>query len=1310
MKYVLYLLFLSGFLFFSLKSRAADHAELHAISAGDGIDFIENKGQWNKEAQYKAEIPGGVVFLTANGFVYNFQEDAFLECSGNHPEAQPEPKIIKGHAYKVNFLGANPASERVETDKRSFYHNYFIGNDPSRWAGNVSLYGTVYYKDIYKGTDLHIYSQSSTSLKYDLIVKAGNDPSLVTMGFDGVTPELDDKGNLVIQTTVNKVVEHAPYSYQVINGKEVEVKSRYRLKKGQLTFDFPEGYNAAYDLIIDPILVFASFSGAKGSSAYYAHSTTFDLLGNTYSAAYTAGREWPTTTGAYQTTFPNGSSTAAILKINPTGTQILYATYFGASGGTLLPNTLRVNNKNELFMAGSTNLPNMPLTENAYQKTRKGTSDLYLVHFTEKGDSLLGSTLMGGSNIECATTGATNALLSNTSSSGNPAEIAFDKNGSVWVTTNSSSTDFPVTSNAAQDKLAGVHDAVIFNISADCSQLLYSTYFGGDGWDGGITIEADNNDEYIVVAGWTQSSKLPAAESGLHSANIGNADGFVTRLNKKTLKFTNTTFLGTANQDYIQCVAFDKEDNIYVAGRSLGGIYPTTPGVYVTPNGNIFLQKMDPELKTSLASTRIGPASSNVQPSAMIVDICGNILLSTIGTRQIGLPVTSDAFDTVARPFWFCALRPDYTDLYFASYFGSNNDHFHTGVARMDRNGIVYHSVCAAGSPETIDFPTTPNSYAPKKLNANTNDNITFKFNFEATGVQSNFVLDPDLPLKDTGCAPYHVAFKNTSSTAQNFVWDFGDGSPTTTATNPSHIFTSPGQYTVTLYAYNDTSCVTSDTSYMDIVVLYVEKPEIEVSDTILCHYEQKINIGVTVKNPGPHTAIQWGPAGGVLSAPDQAVVTVDPSAYQAYYVTVKDTIPGICALVTVDTVHIDLSPRELRILNSDTLVCESDVVKIIARSTPGYTYRWSPTTGVDDTTALEPEITIKQPDVYTLTASYPGCLDTSVAISIGMQHTPRVELGPDMAVCEGAEVALESRVSPFRNDYIYQWQPTEGLNTPNGPNADFIATESTTYSLEVKTPIGCASLNRIRVVVYPGRFGSIISDTGVCPHNTVDLWAAGGTKYVWTPAYGLSDPTIANPVASPRTPTLYTVIITDIHNCVDTEQVFVQIYPGAELTLPDSVTIYPGEEYQIDPGTNCIYFQWFPPSGISNTEIANPTASPEVRTRYYVTAQTEYGCTIKDSIDVLVEATLIDMPNAFSPTGVNNTFKPSKRGIAVLKNFSVYNRWGAKVFSTTQIDEGWDGTYKGKPQPVGTYVYVIEAVTDSGKEFIKRGNVTLLK
>jgi gliding motility-associated-like protein len=201
--------------------------------------------------------------------------------------------------------------------------------------------------------------------------------------------------------------------------------------------------------------------------------------------------------------------------------------------------------------------------------------------------------------------------------------------------------------------------------------------------------------------------------------------------------------------------------------------------------------------------------------------------------------------------------------------------------------------------------------------------------------------------------------------------------------------------------------------------------------------------------------------------------------------------------------------------------------------------------------------------------------------------------------------------------------------------------------------------------------------------------------------------------IVHPETDMSYSVVVTNQYGCTDTATVKVTVYPAAVITLADSVTLFPGETHQMDPESNCSSFHWKPSGGLSNANIMEPVASPEVSTRYFITGVTEKGCKTKDSIDVFINPNAqLAMPNAFAPgNGPNGTFKVLKRGIASLRHFRIYDRWGIMVFEAKNIDDGWDGTYKGTPQPLGVYIYDISAVSSTtGKEFEQKGNITLLR
>jgi gliding motility-associated-like protein len=354
---------------------------------------------------------------------------------------------------------------------------------------------------------------------------------------------------------------------------------------------------------------------------------------------------------------------------------------------------------------------------------------------------------------------------------------------------------------------------------------------------------------------------------------------------------------------------------------------------------------------------------------------------------------------------------------------------------------------------------------------------------------------------------------------------------------------------------------------------------------------------------------------------------------------------------------------------------------------------------------------------VYTLTATYPGCTDSVRTIGLDVQPVPNVFVGVDRILCYGDTVHIQSLIDPspiVYPSYTFNWAPAGGLDNPTIADPVFTAYTTTTLALSVSTPAGCINSDDVKFEVVASEFINISPDTSVCPGDTAMLRVEGGTvaSLVWTPRYYVSDTNSFTPMVWPVTTTTYTVVARDTSYCLDTAEVTVTVKPDAVVTLPDSVRLYPGDSYQLDPGGNALYFQWQPYYGLTATNIANPIASPAVNTRYIVTATTEFGCSAVDSIDIYVSLdSYIDVPNAFTPgTGPNNTIKVVRLGTATLKSFTIFNRWGTKVFESADIDQGWDGRFKGEPQPMGVYVYMVEAVTPSGRKFVKQGNITLLR
>ncbi|MCB9046419.1 MAG: gliding motility-associated C-terminal domain-containing protein [Chitinophagales bacterium] len=520
--------------------------------------------------------------------------------------------------------------------------------------------------------------------------------------------------------------------------------------------------------------------------------------------------------------------------------------------------------------------------------------------------------------------------------------------------------------------------------------------------------------------------------------------------------------------------------------------------------------------------------------------------------------------------------------------------------------------------------------------------------------------------------------------------------------------------------------CPTFNKDTVVITVLNGPTMSGQPDDTTCPGVTLPLDLGI-VKSPGVTYNVKWTPATGLSSAtsdkPDAKLKTT------TQYTVEVGSSDNRCK--TLDTVLIDVLTG-LTLDNHDTQICVGQSVDVLGKMDARYNIVWnSKTDGAatynpsnDIVTTITPGDTGNH--TYVITGDYYKCKnvplgapngDTSAEFVINVQPNPTVSVDDDASMCYGDTMQLTAVVSPDSyHDYIYSWAPGEALDFTDRTNPIFSAiTEgTTTLKFIAKTPAGCSDSDEVSLNVFSATFLFLPNDTAICPGDTIsiDMNVASGTKFYWLPDFNISSVSSMQPRIWPVADQQYSVYGVDSLGCLDTAHISITVRPRAVIDMPDSITIYPGESYQMDPGGNCLYYTWFPPLGLNNADISNPSVSPKVNTRYIVHGRTEAGCMVTDSLDVIVNNdSYLTMPNAFTPgKRTNGTLKIVRRGIADLKSFAVYNRWGAKVFETKDINEGWDGTYNGEIQPMGVYLYTIEAVTPSGQTFRKQGNVTLIR
>ncbi len=459
---------------------------------------------------------------------------------------------------------------------------------------------------------------------------------------------------------------------------------------------------------------------------------------------------------------------------------------------------------------------------------------------------------------------------------------------------------------------------------------------------------------------------------------------------------------------------------------------------------------------------------------------------------------------------------------------------------------------------------------------------------------------------------------------------------------------------------------------------------------------------GVTYSWVGPNSF------SSTLQNPE--IINVTIAANGQYTVTVSNGT--MCTNLAVITVSVTAVPSLTATSNSP--VCTGDTLFLYATAPPGSTYVWTgPYTFYSGAQNPQRDTTIlEDAGIYHVTVFLNGC-SNSANDTVLVNQTPAPPWVTWLTYCQYYDAA-----PLMAGGYNILWYPTDTLHGIGSavPPLPPTARDTVMWFFLTQTVEGCISaIDSIKVTVVPKPTVTLRGDTAICPLDSVVLRAIDSdpvATYSWSPGMYLDDSTGAVVVARPETDIHYTVVAANQYGCKDTAMVAITVYPAAVITLGDSVTLYPGETYQITPATNCTAFIWFPPGGLNDAYISNPIASPQVNTKYVVYGTTEWGCRTKDSINIYVDPeSLLALPNAFAPgTGPNNEFKILKKGIATLNYFRIWDRWGVKVFETTDIDKGWDGTYNGTPQPMGVFVYQVEAVTSIGTKFEKHGNVTLVR
>ena len=353
----------------------------------------------------------------------------------------------------------------------------------------------------------------------------------------------------------------------------------------------------------------------------------------------------------------------------------------------------------------------------------------------------------------------------------------------------------------------------------------------------------------------------------------------------------------------------------------------------------------------------------------------------------------------------------------------------------------------------------------------------------------------------------------------------------------------------------------------------------------------------------------------------------------------------------------------------------------------------------------------------YIVTVKDANNCSTTTNTTVALNNNLTFTKGNDTTICEGTSAQLQ--VSS--NATQISWTPATALSSSS--IATPVASPTTTTQYTVTATLGGCSINgTITVNVNPAPVANAGPDADICFGQDAQLTASGGTSYQWTPVIYLSNASIPNPqVIKPQQSTQYSLSVTDANGCKSlvNDIVSVNIVPPIKVFVgPRDSIVAEGDQIQLTAASIAPNYTWSNAATLSNANISNPVATIPPGSlgsifTYIVTASTPAGCIGTATVTLKVyKGPDIYMVTGFTPNhdGKNDKFVPFPVGIKKLDFFRVYNRWGQLMFSTTTLNDGWDGNFGGKEQSAGVYVWVVQGVTKDDKVIFKRGAVTLIR
>lgn len=931
--------------------------------------------------------------------------------------------------------------------------------------------------------------------------------------------------------------------------------------------------------------------------------------------------------------------------------------------------------------------------------------------------------------------------------------VVADANGNTYITGDTQSSNNIATVGAHLVTYGGSGDAFLTKFDSNGNRL-WSTYFGGDGYDYGNMLAINQAGSEIALVGGSSTTltgviATAGAHQQVHGGGSQFGDAFLAVFNINGVRLWSTYYGGSGDEWVIAC-DIDNAGDIYMAGgtNSSNGNSIATPGAHQTIFGGVndaFIVKFSPT-GTRLWATYYG-GSAYDNGHGCTVDVSGNVYLCGAGVSLNGIS-TPGAFQSAfgGGTGWGDGFIAKFNALgvrQWGTYFGgSGDDYIYNAVVNSAGDLIIGGTTYSQNSSSVI---ATPGSYQPL-FGGGASDAFILKMNPNGSRIWSTFFGGPAVEdyswvhndMNDhiflSGSTNSSITIATACAYQQNFAGGVKDaylerfdsncnrlwgtyygGSgieewATCTTDNMGNLFIVGRTTPQTVPVFTTSGChqqVFGGGSWDGFIAKFdgcnAEAPinTTNQGSLTICHGKG------TVLTATANCSLRWyaTPTSTLPIGFGNSFVTPSLSNTTTFYV--QESSCGNTATRTAVTVTV-LPVPDFSIHATNTIVCAGNAATLIPQSAIGYTWVSNPTLNT-----LSPSLAIATPvntQTYYLTAFDGICTGTS-SVEIQVIQNPTLQiLSPLVYLCSGNSTSLIASGATS-----YTWSPAVGLNTLYSSTVVGTPNFNTTYSVIGTNSSGnitCSSKQEtVTVFVVPYANATVSSSVQICEGEEAVLTADGGNIYTWDPITTISDPNAKTVIVKPSESTIYTVSVSTNGFCAGTATVFVKVDPIPFIDAGID-TVYNINEPMFIAAIGSGTISWIDGSNIICTSCNVTQVFPENKSCYVAQAINDFGCSAQDVVCIDVKKDYaIFIPNSFTPNGdgLNDEFKVYGNGILSIE-LAVYDRWGQEIYITKDADKGWDGTFKQMICEEGLYTYKLSYKSLEGRVVKKAGHILLLK